>query len=140
MLQRELNVVNQLRKQFLAILQKTNLPENQWELHIQESFRKFDSDGSGFLEKEELRLMIESYGVHVTDKGLDHLMATMNLSDGKLSYDEFKLLVFSKQALKGTSRGSSSSNLLARADPLVLGDSWEALSSSVNGYSMNLEV
>ena len=60
---------------------------------MQALFLKHDKDGSGFLNKDELKALCRSTGAAVVDDGhLDHLFSILDSSgDGRITYEEFSL-------------------------------------------------
>jgi hypothetical protein len=60
---------------------------------MQALFLKHDKDGSGFLDKEELKSLCRSTGAAVVDdEHLDHLFSILDSSgDGRITYEEFSL-------------------------------------------------
>merc|ERR1712168_1044170 len=49
-----------------------------------------DTDGSGFIEKDEMMKFLESQGYCVNDQMVDHIMRACDTTrDGKLNYAEF---------------------------------------------------
>lgn len=67
---------------------------------FKESFREFDKDGNGVIDRKELRAMIHHFyqlGGHTnepTDKQIAHLMKMADIDgDGKINYEEFVLFM-----------------------------------------------
>jgi hypothetical protein len=60
---------------------------------MQALFLKHDKDGSGFLDKDELKALCRSTGAAVVDdEHLDHLFSILDSSgDGRITYEEFSL-------------------------------------------------
>jgi hypothetical protein len=60
---------------------------------MQALFLKHDKDGSGFLNKDELKALCRSTGAAVVDdEHLDHLFSILDSSgDGRITYEEFSL-------------------------------------------------
>ncbi|RUS85783.1 hypothetical protein EGW08_006412 [Elysia chlorotica] len=55
-----------------------------------ELFNKFDADKSGFLDKEELRKVLESCGHKFTEAEINEILRSADKSgDGKISFEEF---------------------------------------------------
>lgn len=57
-------------------------------------FNSFDTDGSGFLDKNELKNAFSNFKGGLTDAEVDALMADADANgDGKVSFEEFAALV-----------------------------------------------
>lgn len=61
---------------------------------MREAFKKLDRDGSGTVERAEMRLMLETYNICCAEKEFDELMRVYDRNgDGKFSYGEFVQLI-----------------------------------------------
>lgn len=63
---------------------------------LRRKFAELDVDGSGFLDKKEFKalyLTFPNYGVPGNDKVVDALFTKYSGADGKLSFDEFSVLM-----------------------------------------------
>ncbi|XP_041060427.1 troponin C, skeletal muscle-like isoform X1 [Carcharodon carcharias] len=60
------------------------------EEELAEFFRIFDQNADGFIDRDELKLLIMTGGEHVTDEEIDELMKEGDRNnDGKLDFDEW---------------------------------------------------
>merc|ERR1719223_1020173 len=58
---------------------------------LQEAFEQIDEDGSGTLDREEVRSLVEMAGQTFTEAELDAAMTELDPSgDGQVDFDEFK--------------------------------------------------
>jgi hypothetical protein len=58
---------------------------------VERTFSRIDVDGSGFLDREELKLLMSELGKECTEPFLDRIMAEMDPGgDGEVSLEEFK--------------------------------------------------
>jgi hypothetical protein len=57
------------------------------------AFHRIDADGSGYLQENEVRLLLMELGMDSSDEMIKEMMGTFDKDgDGELSLDEFKLL------------------------------------------------
>lgn len=56
---------------------------------LQRSFHAFDTNGSGFIEMDELKEGLKVLGYNISDNGADHLLALVESTDDKLDFEEF---------------------------------------------------
>ncbi|KAH3748501.1 calmodulin-like isoform X1 [Dreissena polymorpha] len=57
---------------------------------LQLQFRRFDKDGDGFITGEEIRTVLRSEGVEITDEEVTQLIIEADTNgDGKISFEEF---------------------------------------------------
>eukprot|EP01064_Diplonema_japonicum_P014490 TRINITY_DN22154_c0_g1_i1.p1 TRINITY_DN22154_c0_g1~~TRINITY_DN22154_c0_g1_i1.p1 ORF type:complete len:157 (+),score=38.21 TRINITY_DN22154_c0_g1_i1:320-790(+) len=69
--------------------------------HIKESFRLFDSDGSGEIDQQEMKLAMLSLGWQLEDSEvLDMMTAIDKDGDAKINYDEFEKMMVDRTAAK----------------------------------------
>lgn len=67
---------------------------------VRATFRQVDTDQSGFIDKEELRSVLQKLGGEVNDEEVDKCYAELDENDdGKIDFDEF-----SKWYLKSENR------------------------------------
>ena len=58
---------------------------------VKETFSRVDTDGSGFIDKEELAAVLQKLGGKVTDEEVDKCYTELDTnSDGQIDYAEFK--------------------------------------------------
>ncbi|XP_066930098.1 uncharacterized protein [Clytia hemisphaerica] len=61
------------------------------------AFKMFDKDQNGFIDKEELKLVMASLGEQLTDDEIQEMMAEADLDgDGTIDYNEFCQMMNSK--------------------------------------------
>lgn len=61
---------------------------------IKQVFDEFDADGSGNIDKKEIRSVCEKLGVEVSDADIEDLIKSADDNgDGKISFAEFKKAV-----------------------------------------------
>jgi Ca2+-binding EF-hand superfamily protein len=58
-------------------------------LELQRSFHAFDTNGSGFIEMDELKEGLKLLGYNISDKGIDHLLSLVESADDRLNFEEF---------------------------------------------------
>jgi len=72
---------------------KQGLTEEQLK-EIKDNFAYFDKDKTNFLEKKELRPLLQSLGEDATPKAIDQILKTYDADgDGKLKFEEFMNLM-----------------------------------------------
>jgi hypothetical protein len=60
---------------------------------MEEAFKKFDTDSSGFLDKTELKAVFEASGNFVSDDSLSHAFSIVDKNhDGQIDLEEFKAI------------------------------------------------
>ena len=65
---------------------------------IQEAFRMFDADESGFIDKKEFRKLIQSLGLEMNPKKIDELMKSVDKDgSGSIDYEEFASMMLKYQ-------------------------------------------
>ena len=61
---------------------------------ITASFNYFDSDGSGYIEKNEFKHFLSKFGAHLPEAEIDKFFNNVDLDkDGRISLDEFKKII-----------------------------------------------
>eukprot|EP01062_Namystynia_karyoxenos_P033114 TRINITY_DN24377_c0_g1_i1.p1 TRINITY_DN24377_c0_g1~~TRINITY_DN24377_c0_g1_i1.p1 ORF type:complete len:1536 (+),score=449.81 TRINITY_DN24377_c0_g1_i1:100-4608(+) len=79
-----------IQKQVLRTLELTELEVQQYE----RMFRTFDKDGSGTIDTDELREVMNCLGVRVSDDELRELQMTVDTNNsGEIEFDEFLVLM-----------------------------------------------
>ncbi|XP_785552.4 calmodulin-alpha-like, partial [Strongylocentrotus purpuratus] len=74
-------------QEFLTMM-AMKLKENE---EITNEFRKFDKDGNGFIGAAELKTVMKSFGVPLTDKEVAKIFKEADKNgDGKVNYEEYK--------------------------------------------------
>ena len=59
-------------------------------LELKAAFEQMDSNGDGFVTKDELKAMLSSLGDAVEDSVVNEMMAVADLNgDGKVDFNEF---------------------------------------------------
>lgn len=57
----------------------------------------FDTDGNGLIDHQELRDVMASLNEHLTEEEIHSMIAQADMNgDGKISFEEFKLMMGSK--------------------------------------------
>jgi Ca2+-binding EF-hand superfamily protein len=98
-LKTECLVASRLRKRLEDHLYTKNMTKRLWYHRIKDLFNEFDTDKSGYIDKNEFKIMISMLDIDISDIALDALFRTVdgNLNDhnsiGKISYQEFLKLV-----------------------------------------------
>ena len=63
---------------------------------LREAFNMFDADGSGFIDREEVRILMKKLAQTLTDDEIDAIMdAADSDGDGEISFEEFKHMMLS---------------------------------------------
>ena len=61
---------------------------------MREAFKKLDRDGSGTVERDEMRVMLRMYNIGCSDDDFEDLIQKYDKNgDGKFSYGEFVQLL-----------------------------------------------
>ena len=56
---------------------------------LRQQFHVFDANGSGFIEKEELKQGLMALGYQISDEGFHHLLTLVGSTDDRLDFEEF---------------------------------------------------
>ncbi|ETO13499.1 hypothetical protein RFI_23867 [Reticulomyxa filosa] len=71
----------------------SKLTDDQWE-DLKEAFTLFDTDRSGTIDSNELKTVLQTLGLEVTDKEVEDMAADIDLNkDGEIDFDEFVRLM-----------------------------------------------
>lgn len=64
---------------------------------MMEAFRVFDTDGDGYITKEELRQVMQQLDPDMSDKDIDDMMKEADVdNNGKIDFEEFKRMMADK--------------------------------------------
>ena len=64
------------------------------EQHLREIFDIFDADGSGCIDRDEMRALMKKLAQTLTEDEITQIMEEADIDgDGEISFDEFKMLV-----------------------------------------------
>eukprot|EP00091_Calanus_sinicus_P008672 TRINITY_DN20831_c0_g1_i1.p1 TRINITY_DN20831_c0_g1~~TRINITY_DN20831_c0_g1_i1.p1 ORF type:complete len:150 (-),score=55.21 TRINITY_DN20831_c0_g1_i1:90-539(-) len=81
---------------FLAMMAR-KLDENSAEDEIRESFKVFDNDGNGFINRQELGYVMENLGENLPKEEIECLINEIDIDgDGQINYEEFYTMMSSK--------------------------------------------
>jgi calmodulin len=62
-----------------------------------QAFKEFDKDGSGFISTDELKQVIASIGIELSDEEIKEMFKEVDKSgDGRISFDEFASVLSDK--------------------------------------------
>merc|ERR1711943_20528 len=76
--------------EFVDLMSRTNKSQEQMEEEIKNAFLTFDSDGSGYIDREELVNVLTTMGDPVDEETINGMIAEADLDgDGKINYAEF---------------------------------------------------
>lgn len=56
---------------------------------LRQQFHVFDANGSGFIEKDELKDALKTLGYQISDEGFENLLKIVGSKDDRLDFDEF---------------------------------------------------
>lgn len=63
---------------------------------LRSAFDIFDADGSGYIDRDEVRLLMKKFAQTLTDEEITQIMQEGDADgDGEISFEEFKELMFS---------------------------------------------
>ncbi|CAF2713015.1 unnamed protein product [Rotaria sp. Silwood2] len=83
--------------EFLTMMRcRRSTGESDTELY--QVFRVFDKNRDGYIDKDELYDMLSRLGEHITEEDVKEMIAEADCldHDGKVSYEEFKAILYSK--------------------------------------------
>ncbi|XP_023330204.1 calmodulin isoform X3 [Eurytemora carolleeae] len=70
--------------------------DNSAEDEIREAFKVFDSDGNGFINRQELRYVMMNLGENMEEEEIECLIDEIDIDgDGQINYEEFYLMMTS---------------------------------------------
>ena len=69
-----------------------------------DAFKAFDKDGSGFIDAQELRIVLEMMGQSTTDEEIYHMIAEASPENkGQISSEQFKQVIAEQKRFQGVS-------------------------------------
>ena len=93
------------------ILMKSRIGERDPEKELRDAFAVFDSDGSGSIDRRELKRLMKKLGQALSDAELDAMMAEVDTNgDGEISFEEFKAMMVRPFALRNRCSGCGGNN------------------------------
>jgi len=70
--------------------------DNNAEDEIREAFKVFDNDGNGFINRQELRVVMQNLGEKLADDEIECLIDDVDIDgDGQINYEEFYIMMTS---------------------------------------------
>jgi len=83
-------------QEFLAALGALPAEEHK-EANMRRCFREFDKDGSGSIDRSELRNAMREYNCEISEEEIDRLLQIVDKDEsGSINYEEFIAQVFGK--------------------------------------------
>lgn len=80
----------------LMIQRAAERNERDPEEQLRDAFNIFDADGSGFIDRNEVRVLMKKLAQDLTDEEIDSIMDEADMDgDGEISFEEFKAIMFS---------------------------------------------
>lgn len=78
------------------ILMKSRIGERDPEKELRDAFAVFDTDGSGSIDRKELKRLMKKLGQALSEAELDAMMDEVDTNgDGEISFEEFKAMMVS---------------------------------------------
>ncbi|CAJ1943621.1 unnamed protein product [Cylindrotheca closterium] len=56
---------------------------------LRRTFHAFDTNGSGYIEHDELKANLKTVGYNINEEGIDNLLSMVDSKDGRLNFEEF---------------------------------------------------
>lgn len=76
------------------VLMKSRIGEKDPEKELRDAFAVFDTDGSGSIDRKELKMLMKKLGQALSDGELDAMMDEVDTNkDGEISFEEFKAMM-----------------------------------------------
>ncbi|XP_037927631.1 calmodulin-A-like [Teleopsis dalmanni] len=80
--------------EFLNLMSRKFLDHEE---EVREAFKVFDKDGDGFIEFDEMKLVLENMGFNLNEHEFDDLIHGVDIDlDGKIDFEEFDVLMSAK--------------------------------------------
>jgi len=98
------DMVNQVDKEATGAVKFPNFlnmmsekfSDNNAEDEIREAFKVFDNDGNGFINRQELRVVMQNLGEKLTEDEIECLIDDVDIDgDGQINYEEFYIMMTS---------------------------------------------
>merc|ERR1719384_3064287 len=82
-------------EEFLILMKsRTETDPKDPEKELRDAFAVFDTDGSGSIDKKELKRLMKKLGQALSEAELDAMMDEVDTNgDGEISYEEFKTMM-----------------------------------------------
>jgi Ca2+-binding EF-hand superfamily protein len=88
---------NEIDFEEFLILMKSRIGERDPEKELRDAFAVFDTDGSGSIDRKELKRLMKKLGQALTEAELDAMMDEVDTNgDGEISFEEFKAMMVSR--------------------------------------------
>lgn len=85
---------NEIDFEEFLILMKSRIGERDPEKELRDAFAVFDTDGSGSIDRKELKRLMKKLGQALTEAELDAMMDEVDTNgDGEISFEEFKAMM-----------------------------------------------
>jgi Ca2+-binding EF-hand superfamily protein len=79
------------------LLMKSRIGERDPEKELRDAFAVFDTDGSGSIDRKELKRLMKKLGQALSEMELDAMMDEVDTNgDGEISFEEFKAMMVSR--------------------------------------------
>jgi len=56
---------------------------------LRRTFHAFDTNGSGYIEHDELKINLKTLGYNISEEGIDNLLSMVESKDNRLNFEEF---------------------------------------------------
>jgi uncharacterized protein YneF (UPF0154 family) len=105
---------NEIDFEEFLILMKSRIGERDPDKELRDAFAVFDTDGSGSIDRKELKRLMKKLGQALSEGELDAMMDEVDTNgDGEISFMEFKaMMVRACMACKWCLESSSVSNFI----------------------------
>jgi Ca2+-binding EF-hand superfamily protein len=85
---------NEIDFEEFLILMKSRIGERDPEKELRDAFAVFDTDGSGSIDRKELKRLMKKLGQALSEAELDAMMEEVDTNgDGEISFEEFKAMM-----------------------------------------------
>jgi Ca2+-binding EF-hand superfamily protein len=85
---------NEIDFEEFLILMKSRIGERDPEKELRDAFAVFDTDGSGSIDRKELKRLMKKLGQALSEAELDAMMEEVDSNgDGEISFEEFKAMM-----------------------------------------------
>jgi Ca2+-binding EF-hand superfamily protein len=88
---------NEIDFEEFLVLMKSRIGERDPEKELRDAFAVFDTDGSGSIDRKELKRLMKKLGQALTEAELDAMMDEVDTDgNGEISFEEFKAMMVSQ--------------------------------------------